>query len=160
MQSQSQEPHATHFPESQKPQKLVISNRAGVALEREGSHTCRTGHDGCPWRATTAGRTLQKQSRGQRGKHEHCSPSHVFKHLPRPSPGTSHGTDPPLTTPTPEERTDSWAGGLTTYVPGDEEEYGICRDKRDRISWIPSGHSQDPQCPLSLARMGVPAGLS
>lgn len=26
------------------------------------------------------------------------------------------------------------AGGLTTYVPGDEEEYGICRDERDRFS--------------------------
>lgn len=105
MQSQSQEAHATHFPKSQKLQKSVIANRAGMALDREGSQrapTCRTGHDGCPWRATAARRTLWKQSWGQMCKHEHCPPFHRCFQTPPPTPNpqtqpsaTSHGSDSP-----------------------------------------------------------------
>lgn len=46
------------------------------------------------------------------------------------------------------------AGGLTTYVPGDEEEYGIYREKRDGFSR--GVHSREPPPPPSSVGMGVP----
>lgn len=170
MQSESQEAHATHFPKSQKPQKSVIANRAGMALDREGSQrapTCRTGHDGCPWRATAARRTLWKQSWGQMCKHEHCPPFHVFKHLPQlPNPKPS--PVPPPMAVTPPRPHELLMKGQTAGA-GEEDSPRMyqamkksmgsvgTRGTGSAMGWIPSGHSQDPLCPLSMARMGVPA---